>query len=101
MAFRPGLIPRTRAAYPIDPKVLGMIADAGMLHLDLRHMDELSTEMYEDAVHLNEGGIPIYTRRLAHELERALRLVKSTGPKSSYKTYSQRVRAERRPIVNN
>ena len=86
VAFRPRPDTADSPAYPIDPKVLGMIADAGMLHLDLRHMDELSTEMYEDAVHLNEGGIPIYTRRLAHELARALRLVKSTGPKSSFKT---------------
>ena len=54
VAFRPRPETADSPAYAIDPKVLGMIADAGMLHLDLRHMDELSTEMYEDTVHLNE-----------------------------------------------
>ena len=97
VAFRPRPETADSPAYAIDPKVLGMVTDAGMLHLDLRHMHELSTDMYEDAVHLNERGRPIYTKRLAHELTRALRRGKLIGPKLSYKKYSQRVRAERRP----
>jgi hypothetical protein len=48
-----------------------MIAEAGMLHLDLRVMDELSADMYKDNVHLNARGQPIYTRRLARELNKA------------------------------
>ena len=60
-------------------------------------MVKLSSEMYEDAIHLNEGGMPIYAKRLAHELARGLPLVQSTGPKVSYQTYSPRRRAERLP----
>jgi lysophospholipase L1-like esterase len=97
VAFRPRPDTADSPAYALDPKVLGMIANAGMLHLDLRHMVELSSEMYEDAIHLNEGGMPIYAKRLAHELARGLPLVQSTGPKASYQTYSSRRRAERRP----
>ena len=78
-----------------------MVTDAGMLHLDLRHMDGFRPRCTKMAVHLNEGGMPIYTRRLAHELARALRLVKSTGPKSSYKKYSQRAVQSGARIVNN
>jgi hypothetical protein len=57
--------------YPIEPQALKMIADAGMLHLDLRAMDELSADMYTDNVHLNSRGQPVYARRLARELSEA------------------------------
>jgi lysophospholipase L1-like esterase len=97
VAFRPRPEASPLPAYSLDPEVLDMIADAGMLHLDLRDMDELSTAMYEDAVHLNERGRPIYAKRLAQELARAMRLAQSTGPKSSYTTYSRQVSAERPP----
>jgi hypothetical protein len=58
------------ATYGIHPEVLEVIADAGMVHLDLREMDELSADMYQDKVHLNARGQPLYTRRLARELTR-------------------------------
>jgi hypothetical protein len=57
--------------YGIDPQSLKMIADAGMLHLDLRAIDGLSADMYSDNVHLNPRGQPVYARRLARELNQA------------------------------
>jgi hypothetical protein len=57
--------------YAIDPHSLKMIADAGMLHLDLRAIDGLSPDMYNDNVHLNPRGQPVYARRLARELNQA------------------------------
>lgn len=60
----PGTVP-----YELEPEVLDAITAAGMLHLDLRRMEGLSsTTMYEDDVHLNAVGRPIYTRKLAEEL---------------------------------
>lgn len=59
--------------YIIEPKALKMIAEAGMLHIDMREMDELTADMYKDNVHLNAQGAPIYTRRLAQELNRVWR----------------------------
>ena len=59
--------------YIIEPKALEMIAAAGMLHLDMREMDELTTDMYKDNVHLNARGEPIYTRRFAQELSKVWR----------------------------
>lgn len=56
--------------YIIEPEALEMVTKAGMLHLDLRVMDELSADMYKDNVHLNARGQPIFTRRLARELNR-------------------------------
>ena len=50
-----------------------MIADAGMLHLDMREVDDLSPDMYKDNVHLNARGEPIYSRRLALELNKVWR----------------------------
>ncbi len=60
-------------SYIIEPKALEMIAEAGMLHLDMRKTDELSSDMYKDNVHLNARGEPIYTRRLAQELNKVWR----------------------------
>jgi len=60
-------------AYELQPEALRLIAGSGMLHLDLRRMEELSASMYEDAVHLNELGTPVYSRRLTRELARVLR----------------------------
>jgi lysophospholipase L1-like esterase len=57
--------------YVISPKAREMIADAGMLHLDLRGMDSLSAAMYNDNVHLNARGRPVYTRKLARALNEA------------------------------
>lgn len=65
---KPGAIPDE-----IDPEVLEAIADAGMLHLDLRRMDGLSPAMYQDDVHLNAKGQPIYTRKFAEELAKVWR----------------------------
>ena len=59
--------------YIIEPKALEMIVEAGMLHLDMRDMDELTADMYKDNVHLNARGQPIYTRRFARELDRIWR----------------------------
>ncbi len=69
--------PRPEAAGPIEydihPEALQVIADAGMLHLDLRYMDDLGADKYEDNVHLNESGTPIYSRRLAREIAKVWR----------------------------
>jgi hypothetical protein len=62
---------RGPAPYPIEPQALKMIADAGMLHLDLRAVDWFSADMYKDNVHLNPRGQPVYARRLARELNQA------------------------------
>lgn len=59
--------------YIIEPKAIEMIAAAGMLHLDMRVMNELSADMYKDNVHLNARGQPIYTRRFTRELHKAWR----------------------------
>ena len=59
--------------YIIEPEALEMIAEAGMLHFDLRRMDELSADMYQDNVHLNARGQPIYTRRFTRELSKVWR----------------------------
>ena len=59
--------------YIIEPKSLEMIAEAGMLHLDLRIMDELPADMYQDNVHLNVRGQPIYARKFAQALSRVWR----------------------------
>jgi hypothetical protein len=59
--------------YIIEPKAIEMIAEAGMLHLDMRVMNELSADMYQDNVHLNVHGQPIYTRRFAQELSKVWR----------------------------
>lgn len=68
VAFRP----RPEAAGPVDyeipPEALRIIADAGMLHLDLREIEDLGADKYEDNVHLNEAGRSIYTQRLAQEI---------------------------------
>jgi hypothetical protein len=55
-------------SYIIHPRAREMIANSGMIHLDMRHMDELTVAMYEDNVHLNARGRPIYTRRFAQAL---------------------------------
>jgi len=60
-------------SYIIEPKALEMVARAGMLHLDMRRMDELPADMYKDNVHLNARGQPIYTRRFAQELSKVWR----------------------------
>lgn len=69
--MRPGK--RDAAPYIINPRALRMIEEAGMLHLDMRNMDELTVDMYKDNVHLNARGQPVYTRRLALELNRIWR----------------------------
>jgi hypothetical protein len=61
------------SSYIISPTARAMIAEAGMLHLDLRNLDGLSAAMYEDNVHLNALGQPVYTRKLAHELSKVWR----------------------------
>jgi len=81
VAFRPRPGTSSSPAYGIRPETLDLIAGSGMLHLDLRHMEELSTEMYEDGVHLNELGMPLYNKRLARELARVLRLEQATARK--------------------
>jgi hypothetical protein len=70
VAFRPRPDSADSRGFEIDPEILDVIADAGMLHLDLRAMDELTADLYQDNVHLNARGASIYTRRLARELNR-------------------------------
>lgn len=70
VAFRPRPVTPESTTYALHPEVLAAIAEAGMLHLDLRNMDELTIDLYTDNIHLNARGQPIYTRRLAHELNR-------------------------------
>lgn len=60
---KPGELP-----YELAPEVLETITAAGMLHLDLRKVDGLSPALYEDDIHLNEQGRPVYTRKFAEEL---------------------------------
>ena len=59
-----------RKSYTISPTALERVREAGMLFLDLRLMDGLTADMYKDNVHLNGKGQPIYTRKLARELQR-------------------------------
>lgn len=70
VAFRPRPVTAASTAYDLHPEALAAIEDAGMFHLDLRAMDELTYDMYQDKIHLNALGRPIYTRRLAQELNR-------------------------------
>ena len=80
VAFRPRPGPAGPGSYPIDPEALRTIADAGMLHLDLRGIDELEPDMYSDPVHLNALGSPIYTTKLAEEISGAWRRQGRSGP---------------------
>lgn len=66
--------PGRDTSYIISPRAREMIAESGMIHLDLRDMDELNASKYSDNVHLNAKGQPIYTRRLARALHEAWRL---------------------------
>lgn len=54
--------------YDLAPEALEAIADAGMLHLDLRHVDGLSPASYQDRVHLNAQGRSVYSAHLAGTL---------------------------------
>lgn len=60
-------------SYIIHPHAREMISRSGMIHLDLRDMDELTRDMYTDNVHLNVRGQPIYTRKLAQALHEVWR----------------------------
>lgn len=73
VAFRPRPAASGSSTYALHPEVLAAIGEAGMLHLDLRDMDELTVDLYQDNIHLNARGQPIYTRRLAQELDRIWR----------------------------
>lgn len=73
VAFRPRPVSPDSPGFEIDPAMLQVIADAGMLHLDLRDMYELTADLYQDNVHLNALGASIYTQRLAQELDRTWR----------------------------
>jgi hypothetical protein len=57
-------------SYIIHPHAREMIAKSGMIHLDMRDMDELTASMYMDNVHLNARGQPIYARRFAQALNK-------------------------------
>jgi hypothetical protein len=59
------------APYIINPRAAQMITEAGMLSLDLRHLDGLTADMYSDQVHLNAIGSRIYTRALADAINAA------------------------------
>jgi hypothetical protein len=56
------------ASYIIHPRGREMIANSGMIHLDLRDMPGLTADMYTDNVHLNARGAPIYTRQFVQAL---------------------------------
>ncbi len=56
------------APYIISLHAVKMIADAGMLHLDLRRLPGISSDMFEDAVHLDSKGRLAYSRALAHAI---------------------------------
>lgn len=51
--------------YELDPLAVAMIRDAGVPFLDLRKVEGLGPEKYEDDIHLNAEGRAIYTRKLA------------------------------------
>lgn len=57
-----------RQPYAIDLEARRLIAKAGFPLLDLRKVEGLTPDMYEDALHLLEPGRPIYSRRLADAL---------------------------------
>jgi hypothetical protein len=59
--------------YEVAPEARRIIADAGMLFLDLRDLPALAPEHYRDNIHLNEKGRPIYTKALARALDAAWR----------------------------
>lgn len=59
-------------AYPIDTAGRAAIEAAGMKFIDLRHVDGLGPELYDDDVHLNEAGRALYSQVLADALREAL-----------------------------
>jgi hypothetical protein len=69
--MRPG--PAGDRSYIIHPRAREMIDSSGMIHLDLRDLDELTESMYTDNVHLNSLGASIYTRKFAETLNEAWR----------------------------
>jgi hypothetical protein len=54
--------------YQVADEARRIIADAGMLFLDLRGLDELRPEHYADNIHLNDAGRLIFTESLARAL---------------------------------
>jgi hypothetical protein len=57
-----------RPPYELDPAVVAQLASYGQPLIDLRRVAELRPEHYEDDIHLNEKGRPLYTATLAEAL---------------------------------
>jgi hypothetical protein len=62
-----------RPPYELSPAVVAALASYGQPLIDLRHVPELRPEHYEDDIHLNEKGRPLYTARLAEALRPLVR----------------------------
>ncbi|MBX3259257.1 MAG: hypothetical protein KIS78_01230 [Labilithrix sp.] len=58
--------------YPIDTAGRAAVEAAGMRFIDLRRVDGLGPELYDDDVHLNEAGRALYSAVLADALREAL-----------------------------
>jgi len=57
-----------RDAYQIPAESLELLHSDGIPYVDLRHVDHLTSDMYEDDIHLQEAGRAVYSRRLAQAL---------------------------------
>ena len=55
--------------YDLDPETVGIVRQAGMTLIDLRHAPELGPERYADDVHLDDEGRARFSRMLGRALE--------------------------------
>jgi hypothetical protein len=62
-----------RPPYELDPEVVARLASYGQPLIDLRRVEALKPEHYEDDIHLNEKGRPLYTAKLAEALRSLVR----------------------------
>ncbi len=68
-----------KGAYPyeINPQIRFLVESYGFVFKDLRRVEGLEGNMYEDSMHLNSRGRAVYTRILAREMFKTF----STGKK--------------------
>jgi hypothetical protein len=57
-----------RDDYPVDSGVLSTIQNHGLPYLDLRHVEGIGAEQFEDSLHLNAEGAVVFSRQLATDL---------------------------------
>jgi hypothetical protein len=63
-----GSDPTAAEPYEVSPETLKIIADAGMLYVDMRRTPGLEPRHYSDDIHLTPEGQAIFTRALAARL---------------------------------